>query len=102
MLSSERMVEASRISIHTIKSSIRAVISMRRSRTASAGHSTVAAMRWLAASPGTVVEVHLLPALSSADATPQELATTAEYAVAAVLEAPSPAPSRGSRRACEA
>jgi len=50
------------------------------------GRSTVAAMRWLAASPGTVVEVHLLPALSSAGATPQELATTAEYAVAAVLE----------------
>jgi hypothetical protein len=43
-------------------------------------------MRWLAASPGTVVEVRLLPALSSAGATPQELATTAEYAVAAVLE----------------
>ena len=50
------------------------------------GRSTVAAMRWLAASPGTVVEVHLLPALSSAGATPQELATTAEYAVAAALE----------------
>ncbi|MGY1680471.1 hypothetical protein [Geodermatophilus sp. SYSU D01176] len=66
------------------------------------GRSTVAALHWLAASPGTVVEVHLLPALSSAGATPQELATTAEYAVAAALEAPSPAPSRGSRRACEA
>ena len=49
------------------------------------GRSTVAAMRWVAASPGTVAEVHLLPALSSAGATPQELATTAEYAVAAVL-----------------
>jgi 1-acyl-sn-glycerol-3-phosphate acyltransferase len=60
------------------------------------GRSTVAAMRWLATSPGTVVEVHLLPALSSAGATPQELATTAEYAVAAALAAPSPAPSRGS------
>ncbi len=48
--------------------------------------STVAAMRWLAASPGAVAEVHLLPALSSAGATPQELATTAEYAVAAALE----------------
>jgi 1-acyl-sn-glycerol-3-phosphate acyltransferase len=63
------------------------------------GRSTMAAMRWLAASPGTVVEVHLLSALSSAGATAQELATTAEYAVAAVLEVPSPA--RGSRRACE-
>jgi hypothetical protein len=51
-----------------------------------AGRSTVAAMRWLAASPGTVVEVHLLPALSSAGATPQELGTTAGHAVAAVLE----------------
>jgi 1-acyl-sn-glycerol-3-phosphate acyltransferase len=49
--------------------------------------STVAAMRWLAAAPGAVVEVHLLPALSSAGATPRELATTAEYAVAAALEA---------------
>jgi hypothetical protein len=62
----------------------------------------MAAMRWLAASPGAVAEVHLLPALSSAGATAQELATTAEYAVAAALETPSPAPSRGSRRACEA
>ncbi|MDP9428006.1 MAG: hypothetical protein M3Q47_03615 [Actinomycetota bacterium] len=51
-----------------------------------AGRSTVAAMRWLAASPGAVVEVHLLPALSPAGATAQELATAAEYAVAAVLE----------------
>ena len=51
-----------------------------------AGRSTVAAMRWLAASPGTVVEVHLLPALYSAGATPQELGTTAGHAVAAVLE----------------
>jgi hypothetical protein len=52
-----------------------------------AGRSTVAAMRWLAAaSSGTVVEVHLLPALSSAGATPQELGTTAGHAVAAVLE----------------
>ena len=67
-----------------------------------AGRSTVAAMRWLAARPGTVVEVHLLPALSPAGATARDLATTAEYAVAAVLEAPSPAPPRGSRRACEA
>jgi 1-acyl-sn-glycerol-3-phosphate acyltransferase len=53
---------------------------------ASAGHSTVAAMRWLAASPGTVVEVHLLPALAPAGATPHELATAAGDAVAAVLE----------------
>ena len=69
------------------------------------GRSTVAALRWLAASPGTVVEVHLLPALSSAGATPQELATTAEYAVAAALEAglaavggprpPRPSPAQG-------
>lgn len=51
----------------------------------STGRSAIAAVRWLAASPGTVVEVHLLPALSSAGATPPELATTAEYAVAAVL-----------------
>ncbi|SNS03928.1 hypothetical protein SAMN06893096_101504 [Geodermatophilus pulveris] len=70
-----------------------------------AGRSAVAAVRWLAtASPGTVVEVHLLPALSSAGATAEELATTAEYAVAAVLEedGAGPAPSRGPRRACEA
>jgi hypothetical protein len=65
-----------------------------------AGRSTVAAMRWVAASPGAVVEVHLLPALSSAGATPQELATTAEYAVATVLEAglaagPRRGPARG-------
>jgi hypothetical protein len=46
-----------------------------------AGHSPVAAMRWLAAAPGAVVEVHLLPALSPAGATPEELAT----AVAAAL-----------------
>jgi hypothetical protein len=50
------------------------------------GLSTMAVMCWLAASPGTVVEVHLLPALSSAGATPQELATTAEYAVVAALD----------------
>jgi hypothetical protein len=50
------------------------------------GRSTMATMRWLAASPGTVVEVHLLPALSPAGATPQELGTTAGHAVAAVLE----------------
>ncbi|MGR6965741.1 hypothetical protein ACU610_14875 [Geodermatophilus sp. URMC 61] len=47
--------------------------------------SAVAAMRWLAASIGAVVEVLLLPATSPASATPQELATT----VAAVLAAPS-------------
>jgi hypothetical protein len=52
---------------------------------APAGRSTVAAIRWLAASPGTVVEVHLLPALSSAGATPQDLAATARDAVAAAL-----------------
>ena len=50
------------------------------------GRSTVAAMRWLATWPGTVVEVHLLPALSSAGATPQQLATAAGHAIAAVLE----------------
>jgi hypothetical protein len=43
-------------------------------------------MRWLATWPGTVVEVHLLPALSSAGATPQQLATAAGHAIAAVLE----------------
>ena len=46
----------------------------------------MAAMRWLAASSATVVEVHLLPALAPAGATPHELATAAGDAVAAVLE----------------
>ena len=68
---------------------------------ASGARSLRAALRWTGG-VDVVADVHLLPALSSAGATPQELATTAEYAVAAVLEAPSPAPSRGSRRACEA
>ncbi|MGY1710998.1 hypothetical protein ACI8AC_15955 [Geodermatophilus sp. SYSU D00758] len=56
-----------------------------------AGRSTVAALRWLAASPGTVIEVHLLPALASAGASAAELATLAEYAVAGVLEPTVPA-----------
>ncbi|MGK5170633.1 hypothetical protein [Geodermatophilus sp. CPCC 205761] len=60
-----------------------------------ATRSTVATLRWLGAAAGVVVEVHLLPALSSAAATAEELATLAEYAVAAVLEAPSPAPATG-------
>ncbi len=57
-----------------------------------AGRSTVAVMRWLAASPGTVVEVHLMSALPSAGATPQELATAAGYAVSAVLGETAPQP----------
>ncbi|SFL69543.1 hypothetical protein [Geodermatophilus ruber] len=56
-----------------------------------AAGSTVGALRWLARAPGAVVEVHLLPALSPAGATAAELATLAEYAVAAVLEGPAAA-----------
>jgi hypothetical protein len=52
------------------------------------GRSSVAALRWLAAAERPVVEVHLLPALRPAGAGAGELATLAEYAVAAVLEAP--------------
>ncbi len=57
-----------------------------------AGRSAVAALRWLGSTPGVVVEVHLLPALTSAGATPVELAMLAEYAVAAVLEEPALTP----------
>ncbi|NEK57369.1 hypothetical protein GCU56_05710 [Geodermatophilus sabuli] len=57
-----------------------------------AGRSAVAALRWLGSRPGVVVEVHLLPALTPSGATPAELATLAEYAVAAVLEAPALTP----------
>ncbi|MFW3171105.1 hypothetical protein [Geodermatophilus sp. CPCC 206100] len=60
----------------------------RGARDRPAGGSTVAALRWLRATPGVVVEVHLLPALSSAGANAAELATLAEYAVAAVLVEP--------------
>jgi 1-acyl-sn-glycerol-3-phosphate acyltransferase len=51
----------------------------------SGARSLRAALRWTGG-VDVLADVHLLPALSSAGATPQELATTAEYAVAAVLE----------------
>jgi 1-acyl-sn-glycerol-3-phosphate acyltransferase len=50
------------------------------------GRSPVSALRWLATALSPVVEVHLLPALRTQGATAEELATLAEYAVAAVLE----------------
>jgi 1-acyl-sn-glycerol-3-phosphate acyltransferase len=55
------------------------------------GRSLLAALRWIGATRDVVVEVRPLPALGSAGATAEELATMAEYAVAAVLEAPLPA-----------
>ncbi|MGY1638473.1 hypothetical protein ACI78V_17635 [Geodermatophilus sp. SYSU D00742] len=55
------------------------------------GRSLLAALRWIGATRDVVVEVQPLPALGSAGATAEELATTAEYAVAAALEATPPA-----------
>jgi 1-acyl-sn-glycerol-3-phosphate acyltransferase len=52
------------------------------------GRSLLAALRWIGTTRDVVVEVRPLPALGSAGATAGELATLAEYAVAAELEAP--------------
>lgn len=53
---------------------------------APAGRTLREAMRSLAAAPGTVVAVHLLPALCPAGTTPQELAAAVELAFAAASE----------------
>ncbi|MGY1660626.1 hypothetical protein ACI78Q_05310 [Geodermatophilus sp. SYSU D00705] len=51
------------------------------------GRSLLAALRWIGTARDVVVEVQPLPALGSTGATADELATLAEYAVAAELEA---------------
>ncbi|MBB3085964.1 1-acyl-sn-glycerol-3-phosphate acyltransferase [Geodermatophilus sabuli] len=55
------------------------------------GRTLLAALRWIGATRDVVVAVRPLPALGSSGATATELAALAEYAVAAVLEAPLPA-----------
>jgi 1-acyl-sn-glycerol-3-phosphate acyltransferase len=58
------------------------------------GRSLLAALRWIGTTRDVVVQVRPLPALGSAGATAGELATLAEYAVAAELEAPPRLPVR--------
>ncbi|MGY1705025.1 hypothetical protein ACI79C_10645 [Geodermatophilus sp. SYSU D00697] len=61
------------------------------------GRSLRAALRWIGVTRDVVVEVRPLPALTWDGATPAELATLAEYAVAAELDAAPAAAAPGTR-----